>query len=56
MDRKALLERFVATWHARDVDGITAMLAPGFEYRRFRLSCGCWWGAKGLHPCVGRAV
>ena len=32
MDRKALLERFVATWHARDVDGITAMLAPDFEY------------------------
>ena len=32
MDRKVLLERFVATWHARDVDGITAMLAPDFEY------------------------
>ncbi|WP_174274018.1 nuclear transport factor 2 family protein [Sphingomonas bacterium] len=31
-DRHALLDQFVAAWHARDLDAVAAMFAPDFCY------------------------
>ncbi|WP_375397478.1 ester cyclase [uncultured Sphingomonas sp.] len=32
-DRRAWLKRFIAAWHARDLAGVGALLAPGFRYQ-----------------------